>query len=66
MNDVALNQYLRELGEIPLLTPEEEIELGRQIKNGDAAARERMTEQICGSLSPLHMTMSILGCRSVI
>lgn len=27
---------------MPLLTPEEEIELGRRIQNGDAAARERM------------------------
>src|SRR5262249_13510916 len=37
-----LDKYLRDLGQVPLLTPDEEIELGRKIRNGDAAARERM------------------------
>ncbi len=38
----ALNNYLPEVGQVPLLTPDEEIELGRRIRNGDAAAGERM------------------------
>ena len=41
-SDGALNSYLRKAGQVPLLTPDEEIELGRRIQNGDAAARERM------------------------
>ena len=40
--DVALSGYLRDVADIPLLTPEEEIELGRRIQNGDEAAREQM------------------------
>jgi len=41
-SDGALNSYWRRVGQVPLLTPNEEIELGRKIRNGDAAARERM------------------------
>jgi RNA polymerase primary sigma factor len=41
-SDGALNSYLRKVGQVPLLTPNEEIELGRRIQDGDAVARERM------------------------
>ena len=42
--DVALKRYLREIGPIPLLTPQEEVTLARRIQKGDSAAREWMIQ----------------------
>src|SRR5213594_1285022 len=41
-SDLGLKRYLQEIGQFPLLTPQEEIELAGKIKKGDAATRERM------------------------
>lgn len=42
MRDHGLDTYLAEINEVPLLTPELEIELARQIQAGDGEAREHM------------------------
>ena len=40
--DTAIKLYLREIGQVKLLTPEQEIELAAKIKKGDKKAREDM------------------------
>lgn len=37
-----LSLYMREVGEVPLLTPEQEIQLAARIKKGDEQARDHM------------------------
>ncbi len=40
--DTAIKLYLREIGQVKLLTPQEEIQLAARIKKGDKKAREQM------------------------
>jgi len=44
ISDDSVQMYLREIGKVPLLTADEEVELAKRIEQGDTEARKRLAE----------------------
>lgn len=44
LGEDSVRMYLREIGQYPLLTPDEEVRLAKRIERGDKAAKRRLTE----------------------
>ena len=42
--ELPVHMYLKEIGKVPLLTQEEENELSKRVKDGDAEAARRLAE----------------------
>ncbi|MBO7389525.1 MAG: RNA polymerase sigma factor RpoD [Oscillospiraceae bacterium] len=51
--DDPVRMYLKEIGRVPLLTPDEEVDLAKRMSEGDQEAKNRMTE------SNLRLVVSI-------
>ena len=51
--DDPVKMYLKEIGRVPLLSAEEEVELAKRMENGDEAAKKRLSE------SNLRLVVSI-------
>lgn len=57
-----IRAYFKDVREIPLLTPEEEVELAQRIKKGDAQAREQMIKanlRLVISIAKRYMNLGI-------
>lgn len=42
--DDPVRMYLKEIGKVPLLTAEEEIDIAQRMEKGDEAAKQKLTE----------------------
>jgi len=57
----ALKLYLKDIKDIPLLTPEEEITLARRVRRGDSEARRRMIQANLRLVISIAKRYSYLG-----
>ena len=51
--DASVKMYLKEIGQVPLLTTEEEVELAKRMNEGDMSARDKL------SVANLRLVVSI-------
>ena len=42
--EYSLDQYLQEIGDVNLLSPDEEIDLAKRVRDGDEDALEKITK----------------------
>ncbi len=65
--DDPVRMYLKEIGKVPLLTADEEIELAQRMEQGDEMAKQKLAEaNLRLVVSPLPSGMWVGACSSLI
>ena len=62
--DDPVRMYLKEIGKVPLLSADEEIELAKKMEQGDEEAKKSFAKQTCVSLFPSQRDMLAEECCS--
>ena len=57
--DDPVRMYLKEIGKVPLLSSDEEIELANRIEAGDAAAKKKLAEAL--NITPVCLSRKLTG-----
>ena len=60
--DDPVRMYLKEIGQVRLLSAEEEIELARRVAEGDKKAKDKLTEANLRLWSPLPRNIPAVVC----
>ena len=63
--DDPVKMYLKDIGRVPLLSADEEIELARRMQENDEAAKKRLSEATCVWSFPLRNATLVAVCSSL-
>lgn len=63
--DDPVRMYLKEIGKVPLLSAEEEVELAQRMEDGDEAAKKKLAEANLRLVVSIAKRYEVVGCCSL-